>query len=362
MNRPAIHQLVAGFAAGDAISHEALAMRDLCRDAGHPAEVYAPADRIAADAAGECRGLAELAAGAGDALICHYSIASPAVEAFLSSPAHRVLLYHNITPAEFYAPYDAAIAAQLRAARDGLAATARAAQAVWADSAFNAAELQALGIPRVTVFPLVFSMRRFDVPSDPAVRARFAVPMTNILFVGRIAPNKCVEDLIEAFACFSGRIEPRSRLLIVGSDRSAPAYFAMLRMLAGELDLPNVHFERCASPAGLAAYYEVAHLFVTASRHEGYCLPLIEAMVKGVPVVARNTGGVPEAMGRAGVRYDDLRPEELAELWARVLRDEPLRQQILDSQRARVQAVLQRPVREELLRLLAQVIRSDASG
>ena len=350
-----IHQLVSGFALGDAISHEALAIRDLCREAGFPSDIYAPADRTAPDAVADCRCLEDLRADEGDVVICHYSVQSPTTDVFLNTRARRVMRYHNITPPEFYGPYDSAMAGQLREARAALPETARAADAVWAASAFNAAELTALGIARVTVFPLIFSSGRFDAQADPAVRARFAGPMKNILFVGRIAPNKCVEDLIEAFACFSREIEPRSRLIVVGSDRGTPAYFAMLRMLAGEFDLPNVHFERFASPGGLVACYEAAHVFATASRHEGFCLPLIEAMVKGVPAVARNTGGVSEAMGNAGVRYDDLPPGGLAEMWARLLADDRLRSEVLESQRVRVQEVLRRPVREELFGHLSEI-------
>jgi glycosyltransferase involved in cell wall biosynthesis len=109
-------------------------------------------------------------------------------------------------------------------------------------------------------------------------------------------------------------------------------------------------------PAGLAAYYRLAHLFVTASRHEGYCLPLIEAMYRGVPVIARETGGTPEAMGNAGVLYGDLRPEELAELMALVLQDAPLRNEILASQKQRIETLMKRPMQEEFLSLLSPLV------
>ena len=353
--KPAVHQLLAGFARGDAISHEALALRGLCRELGFVSDIYAPAERIAPDAAENCHPLEAYRSQGGDVVIGHYSIASAATDAFLASPAKKIAIYHNITPPEFFEPFDPAIARQLTAAREALKATLSRADAVWADSAFNAAELHELGVPNAKVFPLLFQPGA-DIPAAPAVLSKFTVPMKNILFVGRIAPNKCIEELITAFAWFHRNIEPQSRLVIVGSERSAPTYYAMLKMYAADLGLDTVFFERFASPAGLAAYYQIADCFATTSRHEGYCLPLVEAMVKQIPVVARRTGGTPEAMGDGGVLFDDSRPEELAELLGLLCHDPALRQTVLDSQQQRVDAVLRRPVKEEFRTLLSDVI------
>ncbi|MEI6564261.1 MAG: glycosyltransferase [bacterium] len=352
MKPAAVHQLVAGFAKGDAISQEAQALRDICRESGFAAEIYAPADRIAADASGDCRPLEDYRPQPGDTVLFHYSITSPATALFLASSARKIVIYHNITPPDFFTPFDATIAHQLATARQGLKDVASHADAVWADSAFNAAELQALGIPNAKVFPLLFQPEGLACPPDPAILSKFAVPMKNILFVGRIAPNKCIEELITAFAWFHKNIEPQSRLLIVGSDRSAPTYYAMLKMLAAEMGLDTVFFERFASPAGLSAYYQVADIFATTSRHEGYCLPLVEAMVKGITVVARQTGGTPEAMGDAGILFEDLRAEELAELFGLLCSDAPFRQTVLNSQQKRVETLLKRPAKAEFLKLL----------
>ena len=350
----AIHQLVAGFALGDAISHEALAIRDICRDAGLASEIYAPKDRIASDAANTCHPLSDYQPQTSDTVIFHYSITSPATTAFQSSPGRKIVIYHNITPPEFFVPFDADVARQLTEARQELKSILTLADAVWADSAFNAAELNDLGFPNAKVFPLLFRADGLDIPADQAVLAKFAVPMKNILFVGRIAPNKCIEELITAFAWFHKNIEPQSRLLIVGSDRSAPTYYSMLKMYAAELGMDTVFFERFASPSGLSAYYQVADIFATTSRHEGYCLPLVEAMYKGIPVVSRQTGGTPEAMGDAGVLFEDLRAEELAELFGLLCFDAPFKQTVIESQQKRMKTLLNRNVKAEFLALLAQ--------
>ena len=159
--------------------------------------------------------------------------------------------------------------------------------------------------------------------------------------------------MIEAFAWYHKRIERRSELILVGSERSCPRYFAMLRMFAAELDLMSVSFVRYASPNGLISYYRRADLFATTSRHEGYCLPVVEAMYKGVPVLARNVGGVPEAMDGAGLAFDETSPEQLACLMHRMISDSALRNEILASQQARIRRLLARPVQDEFQGLLA---------
>jgi glycosyltransferase involved in cell wall biosynthesis len=348
----AIHQIAAGFAAGDAISLEAVAIRDLCRALGVESEIFVPAENVAAEEKHLIRPLEEYRSASSELLICHYSIQSPATEVFRRSGARKAVIYHNITPASFFRPYDERMVCQLEEGRRELAAVAGLADAVWADSAFNASELAALGMKNVRVLPLLFSVRAFDVPADPVVLQRFSGPSQKILFVGRLAPNKGVEELIEAFAWYHNSIERRSELILVGSEHSCPKYYSMLRMYAGELDLMSVSFVRYASPAGLIACYQRADLFVSTSRHEGYCLPVVEAMYKGVPVIARNTGGVPEAMDGAGVLFDEAKPEELAVLMARVISDGALRSEILAGQQARIQRILARPVQEEFLGLL----------
>ena len=353
MTFAAVHQIVAGFAAGDAISLEAVALRDVCRAQGMASEIFAPMENVAADGKAQVRPLEEYRPAAAELLIYHYSIQSRATEAFRRSTARKAMIYHNITPAEFFRGFDERVVRQLEEGRRELGAVAALADAVWADSAYNAAEVAALGAKNVKVLPLVFSASAFDVPADPVVAQGLSGPSKKILFVGRMAPNKCVEELIEAFAWYHKHLERRSELILVGSERTCPRYFAMLRMFAAELDLMSVSFVRYASPHGLISYYRRADLFATTSRHEGYCLPVVEAMYEGVPVLARNVGGVPEAMDGAGATFDEASPQELAGLMHRIIVPGPLREEILASQRARIERLRSRPVQQELQSLLA---------
>lgn len=355
--QPPLHidQLLAGFADGDAISHHARLLRDVLRGLGYASDIYVDPARVSLTLHDEFKPLADYTAGPRDVCLFHYSIASPATEAYQRSAARKVLIYHNITPADFFRPFDDHLVRQLTEARAQLAEMSRTADAVWAVSRFNASELEALGAKNVQIVPLPLPRAMLDVPPDPLVIAKFGARLTTLLFVSRLAPNKRVEDLIQAYAWYHRAINPFSRLLIVGSDRGCPRYAAMLRMLVADLDLPNVCFEGFASQAGLTAYYRTADVYLSTSAHEGFGLPLVEAMYYGVPVVARAVGGTPEAMGQGGVLYDDLSAPELAALIHRVTTDQALRAGILQSQQRRVQEMLDRPLAAELRDLLAGV-------
>lgn len=348
-----VDQLLAGFADGDAISQDARKFRDVVRAMGVESEIFTPTDRIGVGVASECRPIEAYNGTSQDVVVYHYSIASTASSFFVESPARKIMRYHNITPAAFFDGFDDDVADQLRDARSGLMDVALKADSVYADSEYNAAELKATGIERVSVMPLLFSLEDFDVDPNLYILKKFGGPLKNILFVGRMAPNKCVEELILAFAWFNRCIDPCSRLILVGSERSCPRYYAMLRMLAGRLGLANVCFEGFLWNDRLAACYKTADLFVCPSRHEGYCLPLVEAMYHGVPVIARDVGGMPEAMGGGGAMFEDAEPRVLAELIHRVITDEGLRREIIDSQSRRIAEIRGRDISEDCRSLFA---------
>jgi glycosyltransferase involved in cell wall biosynthesis len=347
-----VDQLMAGFADGDAISQEARLIRDTLRSLGVASDIYAPTAYVAPRVRDQCRPLEEFAAAPRDAVIYQYAIASEATDLFFGQKGRRIVRYHNITPAEFYAPFDADIAAQLTRARAALDSVVERADRIWAASHYNEAEVRACGGDRVRIVPLFFSEGEFTAPPDPLTFARFRVKLTTWLYVGRLAPNKCVEDAIVAFAWYHRTINPASRLLIVGSPHGCPNYAAMLRLLAARLNLPNVCFEGFVTHASRAALYQLADVFLMPSRHEGYCLPLVEAMWHGKPVVARMIGGMPEAMGNAGVLFDDADPRSLAELVHRVLSDGPVLRDVLSSQSARLAQLRARDLQSECRALL----------
>ena len=346
-----IDQLVAGYAKGDAISQEVRMLRDILHQLGYESDIFVPKGHIAKDATADCRPLTDYDPRAGEGSILHYSTGSPANDAFAATQGRRIVKYHNITPAEFFDGYDDDVAAELRQARQGLAAAAAVADEFWSDSAYNASELEPFGVKCSKVLHLLFRADEFDAGEDPRIREQFGDDLTNWLFVGRLAPNKCIEELILAYAWYAHTINPKSRLIVVGSEHSCPRYYAMLRMLTERLELPNVCFTGYMY-GGRATLYAAADAFVMPSRHEGYCLPLVEAMALNTPVIARRAGGMPEAMGNAGVMFDNLEPAELAMLVHRVCTDNALHAEVMESQRQRLEAVRARDVKREVAEAL----------
>ncbi|MCX6997558.1 MAG: hypothetical protein NTV49_10840 [Kiritimatiellaeota bacterium] len=239
MHQPRLDQLLAGYADGDAISRQAVILRDLFRRWGHAADIFADPAHVSPTLRGDCRPLAEYAGGAGDVVLHHYGLASPAADAFAAVAARKILVYHNITPPEYFRGFDDDVARQLADAHAQVAALARRTDAVWAVSQYDADDLTTLGTPGVRVCPLIFDRAPMDITPDYRVTALARAALKTLLCIGRIAPNKRLEDLIWAFAFYHYRINPFSRLIIVGSNRSCPRYFTMLKMLVGDLDLPN---------------------------------------------------------------------------------------------------------------------------
>ena len=345
-----VDQILAGYCDGDAISREARGFRTVFREMGFDSDIYAPSENISEGMTGDALPLASYDDGEQNALLYHFSIGSEATVAFRRSKSRKMVRYHNITPAEFFDGFDDGLASRLRAGRGELEEILSLASIVLADSEYNAAEARAVGCPRVEVMELMADLA--EVEPDQRKIDRYDDSLSNILFVGRIVPNKCVEELILAFKWINKVIDAKSRLILVGSEQSCPPYFAMLKMLADRLELDNVCFEGFLNESELVSCYYCADVFVNPSRHEGYGLPLIEAMKYDVPVVARASGGMIEAMGEAGVMFDDLDSAMLGELVAKVMWDNDLAGRVLASQEKRMDAIRARDLKSEWSRIL----------
>jgi len=348
-----VDQLLAGFADGDAISQEARIVQQALRELGFESDIFAPVETTTPAIAHLARPISEYLTTKRDSVIFHYSIASEASQCFLKSACKRIVRYHNITPEHFLRGFDDAVADQLRDSRDQLFSIASEGDEIWADSGFNADELRELGIEKVKVVPLFFHPTAIDIKPDSHTLQRLGDGLTNILFVGRMAPNKNVEALMLAFGWYQKTLNPRSRLVLVGSEWSCPRYFAMLRALANALELPDISFEGFVNDAALAACYETASLFVCPSLHEGYCLPLIEAMCHNVPVVARRNGGMPEAMGQSGALFQGDVPKDLAVLMDVMIRDSRQRESVLNAQANRLAELHARDIATECRSLVS---------
>ena len=330
--RRQIHQLSVSAARGDAIGNEVLQIRDALRAAGHRSEIFV--DLVDPRLASEVRPFQEYRelSNPQNIVLLHYSLGSK-VSALARSLSDRlVLIYHNITPAEWFAPYNIGLARNCQRGRLELSSLAPHCCLALGDSEYNRLELESLGFDPTGVLPLILDLSRLDRPADPLVEQQFEDGCTNLLFVGRIVPNKRFEDLIRCLAYYRRYIDRRVRLILVGEFLTFAPYYDALHHLIERLGLDEVHFTGHVSEAELNAYYSVAHCFLCLSEHEGFCVPIFEAIHRSIPVVAFSAAAVPYSTGEGVLLIDDKDPAAVAETVALVLHDTPMRRRLLARQ------------------------------
>jgi L-malate glycosyltransferase len=340
MTTAAIHQIMPGFLYGDALGNQAVRIRELLRRWGYHSQIYAQfRDRRLEDPGLDYRRYRD---DPDDVFLFHYSIGSPVSEFVLGLSAQVVPYYHNVTPPGFLRGYNEPLADLLEQGQRELALFRNASFAL-AASEYNRQEMLALGFRHVEVLPyfITFDWLRASAegPAGGAVVSRYCDRAVNLLFVGRLAPNKRQDDLVRAFKAYHDLINPDSRLLLVGSDANAPGYRLELESMAGALGLADcVLFPGAVGPReGLGGYYQAADIFLCLSEHEGFCIPLLEAMAFDLPVIAYRSTGIPYAMGGAGVLVDVKRYDLLAELIDLLIEDYDLRGHVVAVQRRRLQ-------------------------
>lgn len=334
-----IHQLVHTLSYGDAISGEVLALQRCFRAAGRESEIFAL--NIHPKYVGAARHARDFPPVFTGEVVLHYSLGSSLNHLYAGlTSATRTLIYHNLTPARWFKGVNPRIVDDIERGLIELPELCRATDRLIADSAFNAGELRALGFES-TVLELPIDDSKWAVERDSELHALVAGdPGVHILHVGRLAPNKCIEDIIRTFWFFHRFVEPRSRLWLVGIDIDTELYSFALKRLTHELEIDGaVRFVGHLGDGGVKALYEAASVYLCMSEHEGFCLPLVEAMHFGLPVVAFASSAVPDTLGGAGVLCREKRHAEIAEVIGEVARNAELRDRLIAAGRARVAAL-----------------------
>jgi L-malate glycosyltransferase len=349
-----VHQILSGAGPHDAITNEAFEFRARFREWGWGGGDYA--DRIAPGVNGGVAPLAGFEAAPNDVLLLHHSARTPRLAELLSLPNRKLLLYHNVTPAEWLWDYAPIVAAYCHVGRDQLHELVRGVEVAAADSSFNAAELRELGAHRTEVIPLLIDLGRLGSPSASPP----AGPPT-ILFVGRLTPNKRQDEVIRAFALYRRHRAPDARLVLVG-EPVTDGYADLIRALADELAPGAVAIERGLSPLELGDRYRAAHAFLCLSEHEGFCIPLLESFHFGIPVIARPEGAIPETVGDAALLTDDGDLAVIAELLHLAVTDSELRAELARRAQARVAAYAPEVVAQKLRAAVEATIHQGGAG
>jgi glycosyltransferase involved in cell wall biosynthesis len=357
-----VHQLLAALSYGDAIGNEALAIQRHLRAAGYESDLFA--EKVHPRMTSLARPLWEYPSVSGPDTVClfHFSIGSAAGRLIHPAPDRLGVIYHNITPAPFFLGFHPHLAGLCYHGRRELQAFADRTELALGDSEFNRSDLEAAGFRRTGVLPIVLDLSAYARPPSPLVRRLYGDGRTNLLFVGRIIPNKKIDDLIRVFTVYKRYLDPRSRLLLVGDHRGHERYYDRLQEMVRRFGVDDVVFTGHVDDDEVLAYYQVSHLFLCLSEHEGFGVPLQEAMHFGLPVIAYDAGAVRETLRGGGLLVTDKRPEVVAELAAEVLGNAPLRAALLARQGRAIGEVRSTDFGALLLERLAPLLTARPGG
>jgi glycosyltransferase involved in cell wall biosynthesis len=351
-----VNQWVPAAHAGDAIGDSARRVRDLLRGMGHDSDLFAlTIDDALKD---DVRPFADPGARRGDLTIFHYALPSPMTAAFASLGSGRVLQYHNVTPAQYFAPYDPALFRLAALGRRELASLVGHVDLALGDSEYNRQELESLGFSPTGVFPIAVNTARITQPvRRPALEHILDDGLVNFLFVGRIAPNKKIEDHLRLAEVYKRYVDAYYRFIFVGRFDVVPRYYSMIRALMSEYRFLDDRFVFTGPVPDeeLAVYYRHAAVYISLSEHEGFCVPLVEAMAADVPVMAYAAAAVPDTLGGAGVQFAPKDLEFAAELLGQLAFDDDLRSTVIAGQRRRLADFGDARVTRELTSVLHQL-------
>ncbi|MFA5911034.1 MAG: glycosyltransferase [Vicinamibacterales bacterium] len=352
----AIHQVLATLGYGDAIGHEVLGIQRVLRAAGYESEIFVQtADHRLEDLTLDYRDL-PAASHPDNILIHHFSIGSRASRVAYALPDRMALVYHNITPPEYFVDVHKMLVKLCYLGRRELGFYKDRCDLALGDSEYNRQELEAIGFPVTGVLPVVPDFSHLAGPANYMQAKQYDDGWVNVLFVGRVIPNKRIEDVIRCFHAYKQWFNPRSRLLLVGSYGGFEKYLAMVQQFIVDIGAEDVHFLGHVANEELTAYYELADVFLCASEHEGFCVPLVESFHMGVPVLAYAATAVPATMDGAGVLYTDKNPLHVAALIDAITSDRDLQDRIIDGQFAALERLEAKDFGGTLLKFVDQLL------
>jgi glycosyltransferase involved in cell wall biosynthesis len=352
-----IHQVLVSASPGDAITNLALGTRRLLRRVG-PSEIYA--HHIAPELHDEVLPLASYRTlHARNLLIFHASIGQSAVHEFLTTRTEPlVLVYHNVTPGKYFEPYDPVFADLLELGRREVERLLPRVVGAIADSEYNARELEEMGYRDVRVVPPVLNLRRLSKvkPRESTLQHLKSLDGPILLSVGQLLPHKRPDFLVQMMHIADTYLGMRGFLMLVGHQR-LERYNRAIREQVLELNLPGVHVVGAVDEADLAAMFHSADAVVTASEHEGFCIPLLEAMTFEKPILARACAAIPETVADAALLVPEYEgPSFFAEAATELLADATLRSQLVAGGRRRLDELERRPPDVAVVEALLEVV------
>jgi len=356
MSKPKINQILPSLFYGDAVGNEVLEIRAVLNSWGYDSDIYAA--HVHPKLCGVAKNYTKYKKNSSpnNILIFHFAIGSEVSKFVKNLPDKKIIIYHNITPSKFFLGYDDNLAHLVRCGREELAAFPKTTELALGVSEYNRKELVELGFKKTGVLPIILDFDKYAQEPDRKILDKFADNNTNILFVGRISPNKKQTDIIKMFCYYNKFIDPNSRLFLVGSYTGTESYYNYIQRLIIRLDLENVYITGRVDFKELLAYYRLADIFISMSEHEGFCVPLLECMYFNVPIMAYNSSAIPYTLNGAGILFNKKNYDEIAELAHIIINDGSFREKIIKKQRIRLKDFERSKIEEILKKYITEVL------
>lgn len=329
-----VYQMLSSLSYGDAIGNVVLALKEAIQKLGYETEVYAEEidTRLPAGAAKRIQYMPELHKD--DVVINHLSNGTSWNRRFGDFCCRKVIYYHNITPPRFFSDFSVELQLNCHKGLKDAEYLADKVDYCLAVSEFNKQDLRRMGYrQRIDILPILVPYKDYDKAPSQEIMDRYGDGRTNILFTGRISPNKKQEDIIKAFFYYKNYMDQDARLFLVGKYTGMEEYYEQLKRYTEALELKDVYFTGHIKFDEILAYYRVADVFACMSEHEGFCVPLVEAMYFGVPIVAYDSSAIADTLGNVGILTEDKDPKLVAEIINRLVQDETLRKEIISRQK-----------------------------
>lgn len=355
-----IHQFHPSVAYGDAVSNSILELKKILNELGYDSEIFVQHihPRIR-----NIKKISEYSSYSSPEtiLILHHSLAydQDIFNYFKALPDKKILIYHNITPSDFFKNVNDTYEYYSKLGRNQLREFKEIVKIALGDSRYNEEELQKSGFEKTDILPVPISFDKFDIPGNSEIIQKYSDDWVNILTVARICPNKKIEDIIRTFYYYKKAINPKSRLFLVGSTEGMDNYYSQLKDLVEKLQITDVFFTGHLTFEELVSYYRISHIFITLSEHEGFCVPLLESMYFGIPIVAYNSTAIPHTLGNSGILINNKDPLKTAELMNLLINEPTLRKKIVQTQKKRLQMFDRQRIKEKISSILVSVIQNQ---
>lgn len=332
-----IVQLLPTLSYGDGVGNDTLAIDKIIKEMGYTTKIYAENidSRISKNLVDKIEKMPKL--DKQDIIIYHLSTGSVLNDKLKDYRGRKLIIYHNVTPPHFFKQYSRISYDLCKKGREGIQKLSQVAEYCWADSEYNKQELQENGYQcKIDVVPIVIPFEDYAKEADKAILKQYCDDWVNIVFVGRIVPNKKQEDIIKTFYYYKKYINPKSRLFLVGSYQGNEVYYERLRKYIEQLDLDDIYITGHIKFNEILSYYRLADVFLCMSEHEGFCIPLLEAMYFQIPIVAYSYTGVKDTLSYAGFQLENKDCKIAAEMVNRLIEDCELRKKIVVQQNERL--------------------------